>query len=140
MRLGAVAVHVTGMAGLRKPLGNGARDHGVVIYDEDVRHTITFRSRHGGVGIGGRGGIRTLKPVRAADFKSAVYAIPPLARLSGTGFARADPETNAGYLKLSIYGGGTRTRTGSTWLCKPLPYQFGYAAPLMHCRPPSNGL
>ena len=30
--------------------------------------------------IGRRGGIRTLKPVRAADFKSAVYAIPPLAR------------------------------------------------------------
>lgn len=25
-------------------------------------------------------------------------------------------------------GGGIRTRTGNTRLCKPLPYQFGYAA------------
>ena len=31
-------------------------------------------------------------------------------------------------------GGGTRTRTGSTRLCRPLPYQFGYAAqaPIVH--------
>lgn len=30
---------------------------------------------------GRRGGIRTRKPVRAADFKSAVYTIPPPARV-----------------------------------------------------------
>jgi hypothetical protein len=34
-----------------------------------------------GLFLGRRGGIRTRKPVRAADFKSAVYTIPPPARV-----------------------------------------------------------
>src|SRR5690606_6579447 len=63
-------------------------DSRVIVNDQYLRHTrpplgygTTWSARPGSSpSCGGRGGIRTLKPVRAADFKSAVYAIPPLAR------------------------------------------------------------
>lgn len=91
----------------------------LVIDNENLGHGGVRVSSQGPVDhTSGRGGTRTLKPVGAADFKSAVYAIPPLALPRETpaphrsGVQGAILSNNPNAYRAQKNGGGTRTRTG----------------------------